>query len=76
MSDVLDIEDTQGLGGEPTPGFTVATGENSGDGAIGEVLYGSAFVDLFDEAQLGDGYAYAVGNQGQPLHYPPRLVDD
>ena len=75
MSDVLDIEDTLGLGGEPTPGFTVATGENSGYGAIGEVLYGSAFVDLFDEAQLGDGYAYAVGNQGQPLHYPPRLVE-
>ena len=75
MSDVLDIEDILGLGSEPTPGFTVATGENSGYGAIGEVLYGSAFVDLFDEAQLGDGYAYAVGNQGQPLHYPPRLVE-
>ena len=75
VSDVLDIEDTQGLGGEPTPGFTVATGENSGEGAIGEVLYGSALGDLFDEAQLGDGYAYAVGHQAQPLHYPPRLVD-
>ena len=74
VSDVLDVEDSSGLSGETTPGFTVATGENSGDGAIGEVLYGSAFVDLFDEAQLGDGYAYAVGNQGQPLHYPPPLV--
>jgi signal transduction histidine kinase len=74
VSDVLDIPDLQGLGSEPTPGFTVATGENSGDGAIGEVLYGSAMVDLFDEAQLGHGYAYAVGKEGQPLHYPPPLV--